>query len=60
VLRGGLDKRENMGELGSLGNLIDRTFRLYDAPRSCETPLSGDCVCYKAMIVGKEPDWKKH
>ena len=53
-------KEKTWENWGGLGNLFDGTFKLYEAPQVCKTPLSGDCVCYKAMIVGREENWKKH
>jgi MoaA/NifB/PqqE/SkfB family radical SAM enzyme len=46
-----IDKR------GVLGNIIDRTFSLYDEPRLCEYP---ECSCWTAMIEGKEEEWLSH
>jgi len=43
---------------GYLGNLFDGTFSLYDVPKLC--PPHIQCKCYKAMVVGKERDWKRH
>jgi MoaA/NifB/PqqE/SkfB family radical SAM enzyme len=46
-----------------LGNIIDGTFKLLDAPAWCELE---PCNCYKAMLVGEEGkcdinwNWRKH
>jgi MoaA/NifB/PqqE/SkfB family radical SAM enzyme len=45
---------------GYIGNIIDGSFSFYNTPMPCKTPLAGDCVCYKAMIVGEEDNWHKH
>jgi len=44
-------------ERGSMGNLIDGTFKLYDEPELCEYPA---CSCWKSMIVGEEGRWLRH
>ncbi len=44
-------------ERGSMGNLIDGTFKLYEEPELCEYPA---CSCWKSMIVGEEERWLRH
>ena len=45
---------------GPLGNIYDGTFRFDDAPRPCAIHEDGECRCHKAMVVGREADWRKH
>jgi MoaA/NifB/PqqE/SkfB family radical SAM enzyme len=42
---------------GTVGNLIDGSFKLYDDPKLCEFPA---CTCWKSMIVGEEDRWLRH
>jgi MoaA/NifB/PqqE/SkfB family radical SAM enzyme len=46
-----------LDDRGSVGNLIDGTFKLYDNPEICEYPA---CTCWKSMIVGEEERWLRH
>ncbi len=43
---------------GGLGNIVNKTFSLFDSPKPCSH--GADCVCYKAMVLGQEKDWQKH